>query len=153
METDCFSKETLQEYLSGTSHDDPAEIEHHLVGCPKCEETLRQLEGSPDAFVAPLRQHSTELPHSEQDFQKALEASKRLISPSVPDAPLHRDLPMELGSYTLLEPLGHGGMGSVYLAFHQTLKKSVAIKILQATSYVRWRRSNDLIVRFWRQVS
>ncbi len=70
METDCFSKETLQEYLSGTSHDDPAEIEHHLVGCPKCEETLRQLEGSSDAFVAPLRQHSVDLPSRNRIFNK-----------------------------------------------------------------------------------
>ena len=39
-----------------------------------------------------------------------------------------------LGDYTLLERLGKGGMGSVFLAEHQFLKKRFALKVLSGNS-------------------
>jgi serine/threonine protein kinase/predicted Zn-dependent protease len=35
-----------------------------------------------------------------------------------------------LGGYEVLRELGHGGMGTVYLARHQTLQRDVAVKVL-----------------------
>jgi eukaryotic-like serine/threonine-protein kinase len=39
-----------------------------------------------------------------------------------------------LGKYRLIEPLGRGGMGSVYLARHVTMKRRVALKIISRRS-------------------
>src|SRR5262245_13952321 len=52
-----------------------------------------------------------------------------------------------LGEFRILRRLGEGGMGSVYLAFHETLNKQVALKILadQLTS------SQSYIDRFYRE--
>ena len=35
-----------------------------------------------------------------------------------------------LGAYRLLEPVGQGGMGTVYLAEHTSLNRRVAIKVI-----------------------
>ena len=38
--------------------------------------------------------------------------------------------PRRIGSYALLEPIGHGGMAIVYRAHQQSLDRIVAIKVL-----------------------
>ena len=37
------------------------------------------------------------------------------------------------GKYTILEPLGAGGMGTVYLCFHKIMRRAVAVKVLPAS--------------------
>jgi serine/threonine-protein kinase len=48
--------------------------------------------------------------------------------------PLHRCAPLgpgdRVGSFVLMEPLGSGGMGEVFLAQHESLGRQVAIKVL-----------------------
>ena len=40
--------------------------------------------------------------------------------------------PLSLGPYVLLEPLGQGGTGSVFKAWHRHMKRNVALKVLHA---------------------
>lgn len=53
-----------------------------------------------------------------------------------------------LGSYTLLEPLGEGGMGSVFRAQNWKLGKTVAVKVIRQEQ-VRDRRT---VKRFFREI-
>ncbi|MCU1278788.1 MAG: pknB, partial [bacterium] len=50
--------------------------------------------------------------------------------------PLHRCAPLgpgdRVGTFVLVEPLGTGGMGEVFLAEHESLGRRVAIKVLHA---------------------
>ncbi len=82
---------------------------------------------------------------------KAIEAAKQapVSSEPIPAGPaLLPTLPMELGPYDLIEPIGRGGMGLVYLAKHRKLNKRVAIKLL-ATQFVD-RETHD---RFEREIA
>ena len=50
----------------------------------------------------------------------------------------------QLGDYRIIEPIGAGGMGEVYLAEHVHLRKNYALKILpQALA-----RDRDFVARF-----
>ncbi|MEM9456632.1 MAG: tetratricopeptide repeat protein [Myxococcota bacterium] len=47
--------------------------------------------------------------------------------PAHPDHPAH---PAQIGRFTVLEPIGRGGMGTVYAAYDDKLDRKVAIKVL-----------------------
>lgn len=53
-----------------------------------------------------------------------------------------------VGSYDLLETLGRGGMGTVYLARHRELDKHVAIKLLPSLSA----KNEEFVARFRREM-
>lgn len=61
--------------------------------------------------------------------------------------------PLQLGVYRLLEKLGHGGMGTVYKAWHCRLKRLAALKvppldcILDGPALARFHREMELIGR------
>ena len=51
------------------------------------------------------------------------------------------------GRYKVLQRLGQGGMGTVYLAEHQAIEKKVALKVLRA----EYSAKPDLVTRFQRE--
>ncbi|AWM38776.1 Serine/threonine-protein kinase PknB [Gemmata obscuriglobus] len=59
-----------------------------------------------------------------------------------------RSVPEQLGQYRLAEPLGRGGMGTVYRAEHVRLKKPVAVKVLDP----RLVRDDRAVARFQREM-
>jgi serine/threonine protein kinase len=54
----------------------------------------------------------------------------------------------QVGPYRLLEPLGAGGMGTVYRALHTHLGKVVALKLLRSS----WRDVPEAVGRFRREM-
>jgi serine/threonine protein kinase len=52
-----------------------------------------------------------------------------------------------LGNYRIVRPLGEGGMGVVYLAEHEILRRPAAVKMLHA----ELSQSDDLVERFMRE--
>jgi serine/threonine protein kinase len=52
-----------------------------------------------------------------------------------------------LGKYQIVEPLGEGGMATVYKAFDPSLERYVAIKIIRAVNQI----DSDFLIRFQRE--
>ncbi|HXG08477.1 MAG TPA: serine/threonine-protein kinase [Gemmataceae bacterium] len=66
-------------------------------------------------------------------------------APRSPSDPLHE--PRSLGEYRILRRLGEGGMGAVYLAFHEKQGHQVAIKVLGE----HLATNQDFVDRFYRE--
>jgi|GEM_PF-3860335 len=109
------------------------QLMEHLDQCQSCQRRASQ-SASSDSFAEALaagNRASDDAVLAEADCQAALfhAAGTGLGTGAMRlDAVLP---PVEmLGAYRLLRPLGRGGMGAVYLAEHERLKKRCAIKLL-----------------------
>jgi serine/threonine protein kinase/Leucine-rich repeat (LRR) protein len=105
------------------------------------------------------RSHFPELFATTELLSKLIAVKQRLARQS--DAPQSRDSfaqpslksGMTLGNYTIVEPLGQGGMGLVFKATHRTMKRTVALKIIAPKtgwtdeSLVRFRREVETVAR------
>jgi len=65
--------------------------------------------------------------------------------PRSPSDPQHD--PRRLGEFLILRRIGQGGMGVVYLGYHEELGQQVAIKVL----YEQMAGNQDLVDRFYRE--
>ena len=124
---DCPSSDDLKRFITGRFDVAATEqIASHIEACPNCQTRIEQLDdtdASVDAAVgAPNTIAFTDESHCGRVLGAIASGNKSASPP---------DHPQQLGDYTLLEPLGQGGMGTVYRARHAELGTLSAVKILQ----------------------
>jgi tRNA A-37 threonylcarbamoyl transferase component Bud32 len=127
-----------------------AVIEEHVSFCDSCCEAVKDV--SDDNFVALLRDSFSAGPDSRVDgSEPVVDAHANGASQSEhtlgSDGPVPEAL-AEQSRYRVLQWLGSGGMGAVYLAEHMVMERRVALKV------IRRDLTNDarLVDRFHREV-
>jgi serine/threonine protein kinase len=113
-------------------------IAEHVQHCARCLAALDAMEPADDPLIQALRHAASAEASSEVGTERLLagvDALAELTSASAagPEGRAARNptrIPRQLGDCVLEEPLGQGGMGTVFRARHRRLNKVVAIKVI-----------------------
>lgn len=155
---DCPNAVDLEKFVQcSVSEPESASISSHLDACPKCEETVMQIERDHDTVAEHIRKAVAVPTFANEPECQQLIASLIEQSPGQQPAPNHhapataiaiRSL-QNLRDYQIIAKLGEGGMGAVYKAVHQKLKRIVALKVLPSGRLV----DKQTVERFEREMS
>ena len=148
----CIPETDLTQFVRGRLESERlSEIAEHVDSCDVCQDTVVALADSDDTFVATLRDvHPESLFERESALRQGLRrmiGSLRHRNRATSDERTSQHI-NRIGPYLIEEPLGTGGMGTVYRAVHSKLKRTVALKILPAA---RWSNA-CAISRFEREM-
>ena len=155
---ECYSPQELSDYALGKLNDaDSRQVETHLRECLSCEETVASLDDATDSL---LRQLGAPLVHTQYEHDAAFVAAQQKVYQGQrvehavgalgeeDHAGLSAESMPRMRDYALIEPLGHGGMGTVYRARHLKLHCDVAFKLLPE----RRMQDRQAIARFQREM-
>jgi eukaryotic-like serine/threonine-protein kinase len=88
------------------------------------------------------------IPENPRDLAKLLIKSGKLTKYQAQQVARNPEAELVLGNYVILDKIGSGGMGDVYLAEHRKMSRRVALKILPGGA----ERADSSIHRFQREV-
>ena len=122
----CFPADLLSDYQLGKLNFEWMQrIETQVYSCLECRLALELLDEVSDettllvaANISTKHFYARDSKRGEMNYS----ASKTPI--------LFEYQPQKFGQYKLLRPIGRGGMGSVWLAKHDSLEREVAVKLL-----------------------
>ena len=162
--TVCPDREELTAFNSGQLTSPRLEaLAEHLSRCARCESHLQALQEK-DTVQGLLRQPATAVAPDDEAACRQLEDRARAIPLGDADAPTVSlragvdageglPLPRTFGTYLLLKKLGQGGMGIVYQARQEMLKRLIALKVVLNGVFasdeerVRFRREGEALAR------
>ncbi|TWU39912.1 Serine/threonine-protein kinase PrkC [Novipirellula aureliae] len=142
----CPTQSKLIDYLLGNvSGDDWHRIAEHLDSCEHCEATISALDGESDTLIESLRRPDINDEIESEAYQRAVQGAVAAWSESAAKSMVPS---VKLRDYELIEPIGCGGMATVYRAIHTRLNREVAIKVLPA----RLLHDGGRVARFQREM-